>query len=85
MTAVTAAELSPRCLARRADLSNPLAVPSPSSGEQWLSGPAYSDPLPFLETRQAEALSWRDDTTLLLGNEEGRLWTVTLTLPKIGP
>lgn len=86
MTAVTAAELSPSGAWLAVLTYRTLWLfPRPPAGEQWLSGPAYSRPLPFLETRQAEALSWRDDTTLLLGNEEGRLWTVTLTLPKTGP
>ena len=86
MAAVTAAELSPSGAWLAVLTYRTLWLfPRPPAGEQWLSGPAYSRPLPFLETRQAEALSWRDDTTLLLGNEEGRLWTVTLTLPKTGP
>lgn len=86
MTAVTAAELSPSGAWLAVLTYRTLWLfPRPPAGEQWLSGPAYSRPLPFLETRQAEALSWRDDTTLLLGDEEGRLWTVTLTLPKTGP
>lgn len=86
MTAATAAELSPSGAWLAVLTYRTLWLfPRPPAGEQWLSGPAYSRPLPFLETRQAEALSWRDDTTLLLGNEEGRLWTVTLTLPKTGP
>jgi len=86
MTAVTAAELSPSGAWLAVLTYRTLWLfPRPPAGERWLSGPAYSRPLPFLETRQAEALSWRDDTTLLLGNEEGRLWTVTLTLPKTGP
>ena len=86
MTAVTAAELSPSGAWLAVLTYRTLWLfPRPPAGEQWLSGPAYSRPQPFLETRQAEALSWRDDTTLLLGNEEGRLWTVTLTLPKTGP
>ena len=86
MTAVTAAELSPSGAWLAVLTCRTLWLfPRPPAGERWLSGPAYSRPLPFLETRQAEALSWRDDTTLLLGNEEGRLWTVTLTLPKTGP
>lgn len=86
MTAVTAAELSPSGAWLAVLTYRTLWLfPRPPAGEQWLFGPAYSRPLPFLETRQAEALSWRDDTTLLLGNEEGRLWTVTLTLPKTGP
>ena len=86
MTAATAAELSPSGAWLAVLTYRTLWLfPRPPAREQWLSGPAYSRPLPFLETRQAEALSWRDDTTLLLGNEEGRLWTVTLTLPKTGP
>lgn len=83
MTAVTAAELSPSGAWLAVLTYRTLWLfPRPAAGERWLSGSAYSRPLPFLETRQAEALSWRDDTTLLLGNEEGRLWTVALTLPK---
>ena len=86
MTAVTAAELSPSGAWLAVLTYRTLWLfPRPAAGERWLSGPALSRPLPFLETRQAEALSWRDDTTLLLGNEEGRLWTVTLTLPKTEP
>lgn len=86
MTAVTAAELSPSGAWLAVLTYRTLWLfPRPEAGERWLSGPAYSRPLPFLETRQAEALSWRDDTTLLLGNEEGQLWTVALTLPQANP
>ena len=86
MTAVTAAELSPSGAWLAVLTYRTLWLfPRPEAGEHWLSGPAYSRPLPFLETRQAEALSWLNDTTLLWGNEEGQLWTVALTLPEANP
>ncbi|MBL6715941.1 MAG: hypothetical protein ISQ03_06185 [Pseudomonadales bacterium] len=82
LTAVTAAALSPSGRWLAVLTYRTLWVfPRPEAGARWLSGEALSRPLPFLETRQAEALSWRDERTLLLGNEEGRLWTVSLNLP----
>jgi hypothetical protein len=79
LTAATAADLSPD--------GQTLAVLSyealwlfsrPEVGDQWLSAPArywLLDPAVF---RQAEALAWADDETLLIGNEQRDLFRLPL-------
>lgn len=79
LTAATAADLSPD--------GQTLAVLSydalwlfsrPEAGDQWLSAPARSWPLDGSVFRQAEAISWIDDATLLIGNEQRDLFRLPL-------
>lgn len=46
----------------------------PARGDRWLSGKARKLPLKREETGQVEALTWRDNETLLFGNEGRRQW-----------
>ena len=71
LTATTGAELSPD--------GQTLAVISytdlwlferPQEGDQWLSAPARQIPLDTKILRQVEAVSWVDDETLILTNEQ---------------
>jgi hypothetical protein len=48
----------------------------PAAGDQWLSSQAYRLALDRSQIKQVEAITWIDDDTLLLGNEEGQLYQV---------
>ena len=50
--------------------------PRPAKGDRWLSGKARRLPLDVNFTGQAEAITWRDAHSLLIGNEEGEWFTV---------
>lgn len=87
LTAATGAELSPD--------GQTLAVISytdlwlfqrPASGDQWLSAPARHFPLDTDTFRQVEAITWIDDDTLLLGNEQRDLFRLVVSaLPDTVP
>ncbi len=47
--------------------------PAPGS-EDWLGGMPAIRTLPIFETRQAEALAWRDDGVLVITNEGGSIF-----------
>jgi hypothetical protein len=46
----------------------------PASGDLWLSEPAEQIPLDRSATRQAEAITWVDNETLLITNEGGDIF-----------
>ena len=48
----------------------------PATGDQWLSSKAYRLPLARRQIKQVEAVTWVDNNTLLLGNEQGELYQV---------
>ncbi|MCB1693215.1 MAG: hypothetical protein KDI19_10645 [Pseudomonadales bacterium] len=48
----------------------------PKHGDEWLSGTAHMMPLALSQTKQAEAVTFTDNDTILLGNEEGEWYTV---------
>lgn len=51
----------------------------PSGGDRWLSeGKAHKIPLPSQQTGQLEGITWKDNNTLLFGNEPGHFFTVEL-------
>ena len=50
--------------------------PKPESGDAWLSGEARRINLSMLTTGIAEALTWIDDSTLMIGNERGGVFRV---------
>lgn len=79
LTAATAAELSPD--------GQRLAVlgytelwlfERPEKGDQWLSAPSERIPLDKQYARQAEALTWADDATLIIVNENRDLFRLAL-------
>ncbi|MEE4361622.1 MAG: hypothetical protein V2I63_08880 [Pseudomonadales bacterium] len=77
LTAATGADLSPdgRLLAVLT-YSSLWLFPRPQEGDDWLAGRPWIQRLPLLRTRQAEAITWLDDRRLLIGNEEGALFTL---------
>lgn len=50
--------------------------PKPESGDLWLSGSPREIALDYRFTGQIEAITWRDDHTLLIGNEGSEWFTV---------
>ena len=55
-------------------------------GDQWLSGLAKHYPFSRGALRQLEAVTWIDDATLLLGNEQRDLFRIPLSsLPSVLP
>lgn len=79
LVAATGADLSPD--------GNWLAVltytaiwffPRPPAGDDWLAATPVIRPLPILRTRQAEAITWEDDRSLLIGNEDGTLFRMPI-------
>jgi hypothetical protein len=50
----------------------------PSSGDQWLSAPAKRYPFDRKVLKVVEAITWIDNDTLLLGNEQRDLFKVAL-------
>lgn len=46
----------------------------PDDGDNWFSGEARRLKLNFRQTGQAEAIAWKDDSTLLFTNEPGALF-----------
>jgi len=77
---VTAADLSPdgRRLALLSLYPEPvlLILSEPTSGEDWLSAPRHAIPIPAL--KQGEAVTWLDDATLLVVNEQRELFRIRL-------
>ena len=51
--------------------------PKPESGDAWLSGEARRINLSMMATGIAEALTWIDDSTLMIGNERGGVFQVS--------
>lgn len=52
--------------------------PRPASGDDWFAGRPAIRPLPIVQTRQAEAVAWRDDDHLLIANEAGAVFEVEI-------
>ena len=76
----TAADLSPD--GKRLAVLTALALwvfEKPAGGDLWLSGKARRVMLPREETRQAEGVTWDDDTLVRLSNEQGDLFVVALS------
>lgn len=72
---VTAAELSPDGVHLAVLGYRDLWVfERPRRKDHWLSGRAFRLGLEFEQTGQIEALTWRDNDTLLIGNEGDRQW-----------
>ncbi|HXV74736.1 MAG TPA: esterase-like activity of phytase family protein [Candidatus Polarisedimenticolaceae bacterium] len=46
----------------------------PAEGDDWLSGPARRLPLDRARARTNEAIAWADDRTVIIANEERRLF-----------
>ncbi|MEX2488260.1 MAG: hypothetical protein WD356_01895 [Pseudomonadales bacterium] len=76
---VTAADLSPdgEHLAILC-YTNLWVFERPGEGDKWLSAPARMIPLQPGKTKQAEAVTWADKDTLIIGNEESELFRVKL-------
>ncbi len=75
---VTAADLSPDGTRLAVLCYTALWIfEAPKGRDRWLSGRAYMTPLAIDFTGQAEAVAWRDNKTLLIGNEESELFLVT--------
>ncbi len=51
----------------------------PGRGDRWLSSDSRMIPLAFEHTKQAEAVTWRDNETIIIGNEDSELFVVSLT------
>lgn len=50
----------------------------PRRGDKWLSTDPRMIPLIFEQTGQVEAVAWQDNDTIVIGNEQSRLYTVEL-------
>ncbi|HJN52992.1 MAG: hypothetical protein QGI68_01880 [Pseudomonadales bacterium] len=50
----------------------------PRRGDKWLSGQAYKLDINLAHTKQAEAVCWDDDDTLLITNEGGEIFEVKI-------
>lgn len=50
----------------------------PRRGDKWLSSNARRLPLSLMQTKQAEAVVFRDNDTILIGNEQSEWFTVKL-------
>lgn len=50
----------------------------PAKGDHWLSSPARRLALPQKETQQAEAVCWKDSTTLRIANEQRKIFEISL-------
>ena len=50
----------------------------PAAGDDWFGEPPVIRPLSLLQTRQAEAVVWRDDGRLLIANEAGSLFEMAV-------
>lgn len=50
----------------------------PDSGDRWLNGDARKIQLPRDRTLQAEGVTWDDDTTIRICNEQGDIFTILL-------
>jgi hypothetical protein len=50
----------------------------PARGDDWLAGKESTIELPRTDTRQAEAIAWIDDATLLVGSEDRTLLRVAV-------
>lgn len=75
ITAATGADLSPdgRTLAVLS-YEDLFLFERPASGDSWLSSAHRRIPLDRAILRQAEAVGWEDDATLLLANEQGDIF-----------
>jgi len=51
----------------------------PKIGDRWLSAPARRLSLDYKQMKTSEAVTWVDDHTLVLGNEERDLFTVSIS------
>lgn len=76
---ITAADLSPdqEWLAVTG-YTELLLFPQPSEDGKWLSGEARRIPLDSSVTGVIEALTWKDMSTLIIGNERGALFEVSV-------
>ncbi|MES2603956.1 MAG: hypothetical protein V4603_03405 [Pseudomonadota bacterium] len=82
--AATGADLSPdgQTLAVTS-MSGLWLFPRPATGDQWLSGAGRYYEFDRDAFKQLEAVTWIDDSTLLLGNEQRDLFHIPLaTLPE---
>jgi len=52
--------------------------PAPESGDKWLSGQSRTLDLTGFGMGQIESVSWRNVNSLLIGNEAGEVYLVTL-------
>jgi hypothetical protein len=52
--------------------------PRPAAGDDWFAGTPVIRTLPIARTRQAEAVTWRDDGHLLIANEAGTVFEMTI-------
>jgi hypothetical protein len=59
----------------------------PTADDLWLSAPAQRYPIDKQAFRQLEAVTWIDDNTLLIGNEQRDLFKVSLAelVPPVNP
>ena len=77
--AITAADLSPDATQLAVLGYRQLSVfPAPESGDKWLSGQSRSLDLAGFGMGQIESVSWRAADSLLVGNEDGVVYLVTL-------
>jgi hypothetical protein len=75
LTAATAADLSPDGSTLAVlSYSDLFLFDRPASGDAWLSSSYRRIPLDRGVLRQAEALAWEDDSTLLIANEQRDLF-----------
>ncbi len=51
----------------------------PEKGDRWFSAPARRLSLDFRQMKTSEALAWADDNTLVIGNEERDLFTLSVS------
>lgn len=87
MTAATGAGLSPDGQTLAVVTYNTLWLFSrPVEGDKWLSAPARSYPFDTNVLRQVEAVTWMDNDTLLLSNEQRDLFKIPVKeLPPSSP
>jgi len=80
LTAATGADLSPDGQRLAVISYSDLWLFSrPADGsDHWLSSPSIRTALDRNVVKQVEAIAWQDDRTLLLGNEQRDLFTITL-------
>ena len=81
LTAATGADLSPKGqLLAVVSYKDLWLFDRPADGsDKWLSSTAHRISLNRTAFKQVEAVTWADDQTLLLGNEQRDLFTVTLS------
>ncbi|HSG89592.1 MAG TPA: hypothetical protein VLA56_10300 [Pseudomonadales bacterium] len=59
--------------------------PRPAAGDDWFAGRPLIRPLPLFRTRQAEAVAWENDRSLLIGNEDGVLFRMRFDAERLDP